>query len=189
MAQKMKSEKILRINWLPIVVVVLVVILTLYIMYKPTSYKSSEVSNQENSLQLLTTSSPSPIINPSDKALKIASFLVLRATEKEKSEAKQKRGNENMSDTELIKQVAFTYDSDPALMAYAQAGMEQIMARESRSIIENNTDTSALENQIQELESQQNQLQTEKEKLEKYKRDFEFNCIMSGGVPSGTMCL
>ena len=180
--KKTKQEKVVKIP--PTAGVILVVLLIAVFAITSGIFKSGKYNNQAPN-QYSTTASiiPSPSFSPqpSEKALKIASFMVVRATEKEKAEAKQKRGDEKMPDTELIRRIAFSYDSDPALMAKAEAGMQQIIARENRPTYneQSNVDASKIENKLNEIEQQQRQIEN----------DFKFNCLTSGGTPSGNRCL
>ncbi len=64
-------------------------------------------------------------IKPSEKALKIASFAVVRLPDKEKKEFKTRYGSDSMSDTELIRVWALKMDNDLALMAQNEAATQK----------------------------------------------------------------
>lgn len=83
----------------------------------------------------ITTPSPTPEIGPSEKALKIASFAMVRVSESKKKELKQRYSVKNMSDTDFIRFWALEMDKDSALLAKNEALMEKTIARESQPIV------------------------------------------------------
>ncbi|MDO8269696.1 MAG: hypothetical protein Q7T54_03435 [Candidatus Levybacteria bacterium] len=147
----------------------------------------------QNSFVPTLTLTPTPIV-PSEKALKVAAFLVVRGTENRKKEYKKERGNENMSDSELIKIVALGYDSDPAKMAEKEALVQKIMAQEGQPVYyDTGYDESTLNNiknnqdQLsREQESEMREQQGELEKLKRQQEELEYkqrnldNCIQYG---------
>lgn len=82
-------------------------------------------------------SSPSPLseIKPSERALKIASFAMVRVSESKKKELKQRYSVESMSDTDFIRFWALEMDKDSALLAKNEALMEKTIASESQPIV------------------------------------------------------
>lgn len=74
--------------------------------------------------------------NPSEKALRIASYAIVRMSDANKQGIKKKYGNENMSDTDIIRAWAFAMDKDSALMARNEAVMEQQST--PRQVVPNN---------------------------------------------------
>lgn len=78
---------------------------------------------------------PSPTATePSDRALKVAAFFVVRSNETEKNEVKKKAGNENMTDSGLIRYMASILDQDPAKLAQAEADMEKVATQEKQPV-------------------------------------------------------
>lgn len=82
--------------------------------------------------------SPSPIAivspapkQPSEKALKIASYLLLRANISQKLEIKKKYGNIDTPDTEIIRVWAYGMDNDSALMAQYEAIVQRNQMRDN----------------------------------------------------------
>lgn len=78
---------------------------------------------------------PNPKNKPSEKALKIASFFVVRSSESYKKEKKIEYGVENESDTKLIETVALKWDLDNVLLTEKEALMEKTMAQESKPVV------------------------------------------------------
>lgn len=76
-----------------------------------------------------------PEIEPSDRALKIASFAMVRVSESKKKELKQRYSVESMSDTDFIRFWALKMDEDTALLAKNEALMEKTIARENQPVV------------------------------------------------------
>jgi len=87
----------------------------------------------------LAPHSPSPvtttkpvIVAPLERALKVAAFLVIGATEDQKKNGKAKAGNVNMTDSELITHIALELDKDPAKLVQGEVAIAGILAEESK---------------------------------------------------------
>lgn len=63
----------------------------------------------------------------SDRAYKASAVIITNSSKTSKIETKKSYGNENMSDTELIRMIAKKFDNDPALLAQAEALIEKNM--------------------------------------------------------------
>jgi len=120
-------------------------------------------------------------IQPSEKALKIASFGVARMTDTQKVEFKDKYGTEKMTDTELIKAWSLKMDEDPILMAQNEAIMEKHMAKEGQAVYYNtyettssSIDTSGIENNIRQQQSDIEEQQRKMDELEREQQNREF---------------
>ena len=140
--------------------------------------------------QLIAEPSASP--QPTEKALKIASFLVVRGSENAKKESKKEYGNESMTDSELIKLVALRYDSDPAKMAEKEALVQKIMAQEGQPVYnytyESNSpviDTGKLGSSVKKQQEAIEELERQQEEAARKQRDLESDlqrqCRNSGG--------
>lgn len=79
--------------------------------------------------------SPSPLPQLSERALKVTAWLVTNSPVSATKEAKKKRGNENMSDAELVKILATAADADPALLAVQESKMVTWLAEKNRPIV------------------------------------------------------
>ena len=168
-------------------------------------YSSSSLISDANKakttepLQQLTVE-PSISPQPTEKALKIASFLIVRGSENAKRESKKEYDNESMTDSELIKLVALRYDSDPAKMAEKEALVQKIMAQEGQPVYnytyesdQTNTDTSEIEssikkqqNALEDLERQQQELENEQRNRETWericsRRGEQYNSLVGAG--------
>jgi len=172
--------------------VILIVVFGIFLGYKHSLKTNSlTISELKPTIVLL----PTPI-QPTQKALAIAAFLVVRLDQNTKIEAKNERGNEKMTDSELIKAVALEYDFDPARMAEKEALMNKIMISENQPV-NNNTyetyqssgpsvDTSQIENK---LRSQQSAIDEQQRKMDQLESDARWECISNGGVPMGNKCM
>lgn len=89
--------------------------------------------------------SPTTVPEPSDKALKLASFIWVRMSEVEINEAKKSYGNENMSDIDLIQNLALKIDQNPTAMSMTEAAIQKMSTEESRPVYNNTYETPAVE--------------------------------------------
>ncbi len=171
------------------------------------SQKAQVLSENE----VIPTVAPTP--QPSEKALKIASFAVLRMTEAQKTEFKKKYGDENMSDAEFIKSWSLKMDEDPTLMAQNEAIMEKHIASENQPVyyntyetsepsidtnqINNNLQQQQLNNKIQQqqqqqqrsIEEQERAIKEQEREMDRLQNDMRWECISAGGVPVGNKCM
>jgi len=83
----------------------------------------------------IVSPSPTPEIEPSERALKIASFAMVRVSESKKKELKQRYSVVSMSDTDFIRFWALEMDKDSALLAKNEALMEKTIARENQPVV------------------------------------------------------
>ncbi|MBI4037791.1 hypothetical protein HY382_01965 [Candidatus Curtissbacteria bacterium] len=187
-------------NWLvkKQVILALGVIAIIAIYISSSLISDANIAKTAEPIQQLTVE-PSVSPQPTEKALKIASFLVVRGSENAKKESKKEYGNESMTDSELIKLVALRYDSDPAKMAEKEALVQKIMAEEGQPdynytyepnspVIDTGKLGSSVKKQqdaIEELERQQDKFEEEQRSLES---DLRRQCRDNGGIPVGSMC-
>ena len=80
------------------------------------------------------TTPPTVQSKPSERALKVAASVFVRTEKTALKKIKQTYGDENMSNTELIKLFAIKMDENPALLAQNEAEMQRIMAKEGQSV-------------------------------------------------------
>ncbi|MGH7202835.1 MAG: hypothetical protein ACREHC_00130, partial [Candidatus Levyibacteriota bacterium] len=79
---------------------------------------------------VLPSITPVPtVVQPSEKALKIASILVLASNTDDRVQAKKTAGDESMTDKELVNFIAINLDSDPEMMNKALSELENISSQ------------------------------------------------------------
>lgn len=74
--------------------------------------------------------------NNSERAYKVAAYFVTHLDESNKVKIKQTYGNENMSDTELIRTIATRLDSDPALLAQSEAEVQKLLLQNTQQNVQ-----------------------------------------------------
>lgn len=80
------------------------------------------------------TKAPAPMVvqKPSERALKVAAFIMVEVDDKTKLEIKRINGNEKENDTQAIYELALRMDKDPAQLARNEVLMEQIKSLENK---------------------------------------------------------
>lgn len=148
--------------------ILLLVILLLTVVGITSMSPSSKKPKVLSERAAITPSVTPTLLLPSGKALKIAAFLVVRGTENDKKAYKKERGDEHMSDSELIKIVAQGYDSDPAKLAEKEALVQRIMAQEGQPDYYN---TGYDESTLNNMKNKQNELEDKQHLLEREQDD------------------
>ena len=120
---------------------------------------------------------------PSEKALKLSSFIVVNYNETEVKGLKKKFGYEDKTNLEFIKLWALDLDRDPALLALTEAFVQKATAQINKPV--NNyydqttkVNTQNIENSLEDIKVQQKSLQN----------DMRMDCIRNSGVPVGYSC-
>ncbi len=78
-------------------------------------------------------------VQPTERALKVASFVIVRLDDKQKAEFKQKHGAGGFPDNDFIRKWAIDMDSDPVLLSKNEALIAKYLVQENRPIIEDNS--------------------------------------------------
>lgn len=81
-----------------------------------------------------TEAVPPPTPAPTQRALDLVSYAMMRETDAQKAELKVQYGNKDMTDTELITAIALSADANPAQMASIEAYKEKETTSESRPV-------------------------------------------------------
>jgi hypothetical protein len=132
--------------------------------------------------------SPTPASQPSEKALRIASYAWIRLSDAQKKDFRQKYGGKayslsqgkiiDITDTDVIREWAFAMDKDPALMAQNEAVMQKSMQQQgvqynyisepAQTYTQNTSGSNDSDYKLQKIENCQKETQTYNECVQGY---------------------
>lgn len=184
-------------KWIIPIISIVIIFSLIFIGAKHVVDNATKIASASEIMPTPTT------VKASQEALDLAALIIANSSDTDKTSAKEQNGNKDMSDEELINDIATKISSDPTLLAKARAEKERIEAQANKPqvIYKTNTVTqtqyvpSPVNTSNQDQINQQNQtqqklndIQQQQQQIENQQRDAEerdrMNCMDNGGLYS-----